>query len=243
MTDNSGGLTCVLGCWLIAALGGALAFGLLMILGGWMFMQAAFVAAFVLVLAGGLLTWLMCRPLPVAGEMPVAKPAPMPPAAEETTPGTPDDGSNADAVDTAPAASAAPKVKPTKELPGEAELAAKKGEWKYEGDGESEASPAAADDSPGTKPTTLSAARDGKADDLKQIKGVGPKLEKVCNSLGFYHFDQIAAWTADEVAWVDANLEGFKGRVTRDDWVAQAKVLAEGGSTEFSKKVKKGDVY
>lgn len=42
---------------------------------------------------------------------------------------------------------------------------------------------------------------------------------------------------------VDQNLEGFKGRVSRDDWVARAKTLADGGTTEFSKKVKKGDVY
>ena len=93
------------------------------------------------------------------------------------------------------------------------------------------------------KPATLTAARGGTPDDLKQIKGVGPKLEALCNDLGFYHFDQIAAWTADEVAWVDANLKGFKGRVSRDGWVAQAKVLAEGGTTEFAKKVKKGGVY
>lgn len=88
----------------------------------------------------------------------------------------------------------------------------------------------------GVKPAGLEAARDGKADDLKLIKGVGPKMEKLCNALGFYHFDQIANWTADEVAWVDDNLEGFKGRVSRDDWVAQAKILAEGGETDFSKK-------
>ncbi|MEM1303112.1 MAG: NADH-quinone oxidoreductase subunit E, partial [Pseudomonadota bacterium] len=63
----------------------------------------------------------------------------------------------------------------------------------------------------GVKPATLTEARDGTPDDLKRIKGIGPKLEQLCNRLGFYHFDQIAAWTADEVAWVDANLEGFKG--------------------------------
>lgn len=95
----------------------------------------------------------------------------------------------------------------------------------------------------GTKPTTLDKAREGGADDLKKIKGIGPKLEQLCNRLGFYHFDQIAAWTADEVAWVDANLEGFKGRVSRDQWVDQAKLLAEGGETAFSKKVDKGGVY
>lgn len=80
----------------------------------------------------------------------------------------------------------------------------------------------------GRRPEGLSAARGGQADDLKLIKGVGPKLEKLCNSLGFWHFDQVAAWTDDEIAWVDENLEGFKGRVSRDEWVAQAKDLAEG---------------
>jgi len=95
----------------------------------------------------------------------------------------------------------------------------------------------------GTRPEMLTAARGGKADDLKLIKGIGPKLELLCNELGFYHWDQIANWTADEVAWVDANLKGFKGRVTRDDWVAQAKVLAAGGSTEFAERAEKTGLY
>ena len=94
---------------------------------------------------------------------------------------------------------------------------------------------------PGLKPATLDAPRAGVADDLKLIKGVGPKLEALCNRLGFYHFDQIASWTPEEVAWVDQNLEGFKGRVTRDNWVEQAKTLASGGETEFSSRAKKGD--
>ncbi len=95
----------------------------------------------------------------------------------------------------------------------------------------------------GVKPKTIDAPLEGKADNLKKIKGVGPKLEQLCNRLGFWHFDQIANWTDDEVAWVDANLEGFKGRVTRDNWVEQAKLLAEGRKTEFSKRVEAGDVY
>ena len=95
----------------------------------------------------------------------------------------------------------------------------------------------------GTKPKTLEAPLDGTADNLKKIKGVGPKLEQLCNRLGFWHFEQIANWTDDEVAWVDANLEGFKGRVTRDNWVEQAKLLAAGRATEFSKRVEDGDVY
>ena len=103
-----------------------------------------------------------------------------------------------------------------------------------------EVAPAESDD--GT-PEFLSAAREGGPDDLKQIKGVGPKLEKTLHGMGIYHFDQIAAWGPKEQAWMDGNLEGFKGRATRDDWVAQAKTLAAGGETAFSKKVDKGDVY
>ena len=108
------------------------------------------------------------------------------------------------------------------------------------------ASPVAAEPAPVAadgKPEMLTAARDGGADDLKQIKGVGPKLEAMLNRMGVYHFDQIASWRAPEVAWVDENLEGFKGRVSRDNWVDQAKLLASGGETEFSKRVEDGGVY
>ncbi|MGB1331693.1 MAG: hypothetical protein ACPG6M_03815 [Paracoccaceae bacterium] len=93
------------------------------------------------------------------------------------------------------------------------------------------------------RPEALSGARDGGADDLKMIKGVGPKLEIILNELGFYHFDQIAGWSAAEVAWVNDNLTGFKGRVSRDNWVEQARKLASGQETEFSKRVSDGDVY
>ena len=75
------------------------------------------------------------------------------------------------------------------------------------------------------------------------IKGVGPKLEILLNGLGFYHFDQVAGWGADEIAWVDQNLKGFKGRVSRDNWVEQAKQLAQGGETEFSRRAAKEGIY
>ena len=106
--------------------------------------------------------------------------------------------------------------------------------------GESAQAPATSGES---KPEFLSEARAGGADDLKQIKGVGPKLEKTLHGMGIFHFDQIATWGPKEQAWIDDNLEGFKGRATRDNWVEQAKVLAAGGTTEFSKKVDKGGVY
>ena len=78
-----------------------------------------------------------------------------------------------------------------------------------------------------SKPEGLSAPRGGVADDLKEINGVGPKMEDLLNTLGYYHFDQIAEWKPSEVAWVDDNLEGFKGRVTRDQWQLQARKLAK----------------
>jgi NADH-quinone oxidoreductase subunit E len=92
----------------------------------------------------------------------------------------------------------------------------------------------------GVKPAALSAPKGGKADDLKLIVGIGPKLEALCHKLGFFHFDQIANWTAGEIAWVDENLEGFKGRVTRDKWVVQAKILAAGGTVAEAEAAARG---
>lgn len=92
-----------------------------------------------------------------------------------------------------------------------------------------------------TRPVGLDAPRAGAADDLKKIKGVGPKLEALLQRLGFWHFDQIAAWTPAELAWVDANLDAFNGRATREDWVGQARLLASGVETEHSRAVTRGE--
>lgn len=91
------------------------------------------------------------------------------------------------------------------------------------------------DDNEGVRPEALSAPRGGSADDLKKISGVGPKLEKTLNGLGIFHFSQIAEFTPDHVAWVDKYLR-FKGRIERENWIEQAKVLAAGGETEFSRR-------
>jgi predicted flap endonuclease-1-like 5' DNA nuclease len=81
----------------------------------------------------------------------------------------------------------------------------------------------------GDKPKDiLTSARGGKADDLKLIWGVGPKLEVMLNKAGFYHFDQIAKWTDREIEWVDTQLGDFAGRAVRDKWVEQCKKLATG---------------
>ncbi|MBY5810197.1 5' DNA nuclease [Rhizobium leguminosarum] len=68
----------------------------------------------------------------------------------------------------------------------------------------------------------------GKTDDLKLIAGIGPKLEQVLNSKGIRSFAEIAAWTDEEIARLDAELS-FNGRIGRDDWTGQAKVLAGRG--------------
>lgn len=89
----------------------------------------------------------------------------------------------------------------------------------------------------------LPAPRDGNADDLKKIKGIGPKLETLLNELGVWHFDQIAAWTARDIAEVDEKLGAFRGRITRDEWVRQARLLARGEETAFSERVDRGELY
>jgi len=81
-------------------------------------------------------------------------------------------------------------------------------------------------------PNAFDAPLAGQADDLKMISGIGPKLEMVLYSLGIYHFDQIAAWSPDDVEWVDDFLR-FKGRINRENWIAQADALARGGREEY----------
>lgn len=80
--------------------------------------------------------------------------------------------------------------------------------------------------------TALAAPRGAGADDLTLIKGVGPKLAAQLNALGYFHFDQIAAWGEAELAWVDSNLHGFAGRATRDDWIGQAKAMLADAAPE-----------
>ena len=81
----------------------------------------------------------------------------------------------------------------------------------------------------GAKPALLDMPRDGQADDLKKIKGIGKVLEGKLNDLGVHHLEQIANWTQSEVNWVTTFLS-FKGRIEREEWIPQAKgLLAEAG--------------
>ncbi|MAP94581.1 MAG: NADH-quinone oxidoreductase subunit NuoE [Ponticaulis sp.] len=76
------------------------------------------------------------------------------------------------------------------------------------------------------RPEALSAPESAGADNLKVISGIGPVLEGRLNSLGIFHYHQIAGWGEKEMAWIDDYLS-FKGRVAREGWIAQAKELAE----------------
>lgn len=80
---------------------------------------------------------------------------------------------------------------------------------------------------------TPPAATATEADDLSQLKGVGPKLVALLHGLGITRFSQIAAWTDEDIAGIDAQLGNFKGRITRDNWVEQAKFLSTGDRAGF----------
>ncbi|RWE39299.1 MAG: ATP-binding cassette domain-containing protein [Mesorhizobium sp.] len=87
----------------------------------------------------------------------------------------------------------------------------------------------------------LAAPRGGKADNLTRIKGIGTVNEKKLNEHGIFHFDQIGAWKKSDVEAVEAYL-AFDGRIAREEWVKQAKLLGQGKDTEFSRRVDAGKV-
>lgn len=155
-------------------------------------------------------------------------------------------------------ASDAAKVKPSKALSGEKELDERKGDWKYEKPAD-EKKPAAkkpAAEKPAAKKAPAKAETAKKApakkaapkkaaagaDDMKMIKGVGPGIEKKLHDAGVTSFAQIAGWGPSDIAEMDDKLN-FRGRIERDDWVTQAKALAAGEETEFSKKASSSGLY
>lgn len=223
MSDQTGKLSSMVWSFALGGLAGALAAVMLVMLGNFGWNGAVFTGALLAVSVGLYLSVVLARPLPTMAEVntrmaarppmaaahaavavPVAVPVPMAAPAPAAA--------LAPAAEPAPAPAAAPVAEPVAE-PVAAPVHV----------------PAPAPDGP-AKPVFLTAARDGGADDLKLIKGVGPKLELMLHGMGVFHFDQIGSWTAAEVAWVDDNLEGFKGRVSRDGWVGQARRFAAGGT-------------
>src|SRR5690606_23427051 len=78
------------------------------------------------------------------------------------------------------------------------------------------------------KPAMLASARNGAPDDLTLIDGVSLQQQSTFYSLGVFHFDQIAAWTPENIAWVDQYLR-LRGRIEDEEWVEQAGDLAREG--------------
>lgn len=93
----------------------------------------------------------------------------------------------------------------------------------------------------GVRPSGLDAPIGDTKDNLQRIKGIGKVNEGKLNDLGIYHFSQIKEWTPSEARWVGTFLS-FSGRIEREDWIGQAGVLADGGETDFAKRVDKGQV-
>ncbi len=76
----------------------------------------------------------------------------------------------------------------------------------------------------------------GTVDDLKKIRGVGVLIEKKLNAMGIHNYEQIAQWSAGDIDRISRVLD-FKGRIEREGWVQQARILSSGGQTEFSKRL------
>lgn len=74
----------------------------------------------------------------------------------------------------------------------------------------------------------------GSGDDLTRIKGLGPKIAALLAQFGIIRFEQIAAWSPEDIERIDAQLGRFSGRITRDKWVEQAKLLAAGDESSFA---------
>lgn len=98
------------------------------------------------------------------------------------------------------------------------------------------AEPAPAPPEPAAPAAPIHAVPAGPADDLIQLKGVGPKVAALLNGLGVTRFDQIAAWSEADIARIDAELGAFKGRIARDQWVEQARLLAAGDTAGYEAK-------
>lgn len=243
-------MICQRNCWIAAAAGGVLLAVLLAALAGYHVATAAFLGILFFALFGTFLTRAFCtgkgagpaRPEPAAERGPAAQPDRRPAAAASGSPHAPEPAPAAIAEANrapdpgpapAPAAAKAPRKtaaktakppaarkaaapKPAARPPRAAGLDAAMGKTKDEAAGSA-------------TPLLLMQPRDGKGDDLQLIKGVGPALEQLLNEVGVWHFDQIAAWKARDIAFVDGRMEGFRGRITRDEWVKQARVLAKGG--------------
>jgi NADH-quinone oxidoreductase subunit E len=146
------------------------------------------------------------------------------------------DGAEAQSIDTPHAAEPLPGHAPMAPRwsiqPEEEESAASEADLQPQSAAAAVASLAEQPDSAPRMPVGISGPRNGRPDALQRISGVGPRNEQILHSLGFYHFDQIAQWTEQHVDWIDGYMR-FNGRIRRENWVEQCRLLAAGDEDEF----------
>ncbi|MCG7509213.1 proton-conducting membrane transporter, partial [Mesorhizobium sp. IRAMC:0171] len=102
------------------------------------------------------------------------------------------------------------------------------------------AKPAASKPAAASQPAKAAAAKTAKAtsakpDDLRRLIGIGPVNQRRLKEHGITTFAQIAGWTADDIKRVEEYLQ-FDGRIERERWVEQAKLLAAGNEKEFARR-------
>jgi predicted flap endonuclease-1-like 5' DNA nuclease len=221
--------------WTIGLAAGLVWFGVLVVVGSFELFPAAAIGGAVAVFVGLILgmPWGSGAARPVSG-VAAAKPVEAGVAVQPASEATPAAFVSAPAPAAEPKAKASAAPKPKAAPVAKAAAAPKAAAPKA-------AAPRAAAKPKAAKPAgpeRLKAARKGKADDLKEIEGIGPAMEKLVNSMGFYHFDQIASWSEADVALVDSEMKTFKGRITRDKWVAQAKIIVTEGLEAFRERAK-----
>ncbi|MDZ3831775.1 MAG: hypothetical protein U0S50_08165 [Sphingopyxis sp.] len=187
-----------------------------------MWLQENWIVALVVAVAAvAILWWLFARRKPDTFDDVAA------PVAEPARPAKPLEPVKPDIVAAEPARFKAPEPAPTPP-PAAAPKPAPAAE--------SAAPEPAAPPEPAPIPAPAPAATDAAADNLQLLKGVGPKLATLLNSLGITRFDQIAGWTDADIAEIDPQLGTFQGRITRDNWVDQAGFLARRDKAGFEAK-------
>ncbi|MER9458391.1 MULTISPECIES: proton-conducting membrane transporter [unclassified Mesorhizobium] len=139
-------------------------------------------------------------------------------------------------VSTAATAKSAPAAKPTPAKPAAAKPAAAKSAAAKPAASKpaaAKAAPKAAASKPAAVPKKAAPAA-GKADNLRRLIGIGPVNDKLLKGLGVTTYAQIAGWTATDVKRIEDTLN-FDGRIAREKWVEQAKLLAAGDEKEFAR--------
>ncbi|ESX91057.1 protein in NADH-ubiquinone oxidoreductase complex [Mesorhizobium sp. LSHC412B00] len=156
---------------------------------------------------------------------------------ETSTPSAkPSSSAPAALVSTAATAKSAPAAKPTPAKPAAAKPAAAKSAAAKPAASKpaaAKAAPKAAASKPAAVPKKAAPAA-GKADNLRRLIGIGPVNDKLLKGLGVTTYAQIAGWTAADVKRIEDTLN-FDGRIAREKWVEQAKLLAAGDEREFAR--------